>query len=73
MRKQKELKTSKFKGVNYDSERRLWIAVMYHDKKRYYIGRFLTEAEASEAYQAAVKHHIKLGEELNAEYDNRDY
>ena len=48
--------TSGFKGVSFVKKQlaRPWIACIYHNRKRLYLGHFATPAEAHEAYKAAA-------------------
>ena len=46
--------TSRYKGVSWDAETQKWRAFIYANKKRIFIGRFLTELEAASAYNAAA-------------------
>ncbi len=49
--------TSTFKGVSWDSRRRMWQALIMVHKKNIYLGRHHSELEAARAYNdAAVKH-----------------
>lgn len=55
--------TSKYKGVNYDKERGKWKAEFRYNNKSYFIGRFNTEEDAKEAYDAVAK--VAFGEFFN--------
>lgn len=47
---QKREKTSKYKGVCWDKNRRKWMAAVKHNGKRINIGRFESEDSAAKAY-----------------------
>ncbi len=43
-------KWSKYKGVTFDKNRKLFMAAIIHNKKRYFLGRFDSETDAAKAY-----------------------
>ncbi len=47
-------KSSKFKGVSWDSERKRWRACIVVDKHQKLLGRFKIEEDAAKAYNAAA-------------------
>ena len=51
---------SKYRGVTFCKNSRLWIAQISVNRKSKYLGRFNTELEAHQAYQKALKerHHV---------------
>lgn len=51
--------TSKFKGVYWDINRSKWSSMISINNKRTFLGRFINEEEASNAYQNALKNHKK--------------
>lgn len=42
--------TSPYKGVSWVTDRNKWLAMVTVDKKKYHIGRFISEIEAAKAY-----------------------
>jgi len=48
-------KSSKFKGVSWDSERKRWRACIVVDKHQKLLGRFKIEEDAAKAYNTAAK------------------
>lgn len=53
--KQKNNKTSKYKGVSFDSNRKKWRAYITRETKTMSLGRFNTEKEAAIAYNNAAQ------------------
>ena len=49
------VKTSKFKGVSWDSERKRWRACIVIGKRQKLIGRFKSETEAADAYDFSAQ------------------
>lgn len=49
---------SKFKGVSWHKRKKRWVANIYADGKPIFLGEFLEEAKAAEAYQAAAELHF---------------
>ena len=47
-------KSSRYRGVSYDKNRRMWQATIYADGRSRFIGRFLTEQEAAVAWNMAA-------------------
>lgn len=47
--------SSKYKGVTWDKESDKWMAQIYINGKRKFLGRFFNELEAARAYQNACK------------------
>ena len=56
-------KTSKYKGIWWRSSRNRWVASLQYDNKDYWIGSFLNEEDAREAY-------LKIGREIVGEFFN---
>lgn len=48
------VKSSAFKGVSWDSRRRLWVAAIYVEGRKKYLGRFDSEEAAARAYNTAA-------------------
>nr|WP_172687478.1 AP2 domain-containing protein [Staphylococcus aureus]ANS91822.1 hypothetical protein pWBG707_00009 [Staphylococcus aureus]AXQ86014.1 hypothetical protein pWBG707_00035 [Staphylococcus aureus] len=46
--------SSKYKGVSYDSKHHKWVASIYAEGKKIYLGRFADEKECAKAYNKAV-------------------
>ncbi|GAA5470124.1 hypothetical protein Saur08_02642 [Staphylococcus aureus] len=46
--------SSKYKGVSYDNQHNKWIASIYAEGKKIYLGRFADEKECAKAYNKAV-------------------
>ncbi len=46
--------TSKYKGVSWDRSRKLWTSHIGHNHKQKNLGRFQTEHEAAQVYNAAA-------------------
>jgi AP2 domain len=53
--KQRGKHTSTFKGVSWNKQRQKWRAFIRVDGEQVYLGLFVSELEASFAYQEAVK------------------
>jgi len=53
--KQRGKHTSTFKGVSWNKQRQKWRAFIRVDGEQIYLGLFVSELEASFAYQEAVK------------------
>lgn len=47
--------TSRFKGVFYDKKRNAWTSAIMKDYSRHFLGRFDSEIQAANAYNAAAK------------------
>jgi hypothetical protein len=47
--------TSKYIGVNWNKQSKKWASYIYIYKKRYYLGLFTSEIEASNAYNKKLK------------------
>lgn len=47
--------SSRFKGVWWSSDAKVWVARIYVKRKGIYIGRFACEVEAAKAYDEAAK------------------
>jgi len=58
--------TSKYKGVCFDKEHRLWMARIKKDWKYIYLGRFANEANAAKAYD-------KKAVEIFGEFANTNF
>jgi len=54
-RKESKGFTSAFRGVFFSKEKSRWLAHIIHEGKRYYLGSFKEEKEASNAYEHALK------------------
>jgi hypothetical protein len=48
-------KTSKYKGVSFNKQRKLFVAATKHHKKTYYLGGFKDETDAAKAYDKKAK------------------
>lgn len=46
--------SSIYKGVSYDSKHNKWVASIYAEGKKKYLGRFIDEKECAKAYNNAV-------------------
>jgi hypothetical protein len=57
--KSKSKTSSKFKGVHWDSSRKLWKAAIVFQGRNIFIGRFKTEKDAARAYDAKSKEIFK--------------
>lgn len=57
--------TSKYKGVSWDSENKKWKAQITFNNKTKYLGRFVEEKTAAEAYNIAAKKLFKEFAVLN--------
>jgi len=57
-RKNKESYSSKYAGVSWDKFRSKWAADITYNHIRTHLGRFLTEQDASDAYQNALKKYV---------------
>jgi hypothetical protein len=57
--------TSKYKGVYWDKRERKWLACIYINGKRIYLGRFDDELQAAKAYDEAAKLYHKNFAVLN--------
>jgi len=53
-RKRRDAKTSKFKGVHFNSKCAKWRACLHKDKKPIHLGMFTDEVAAAKAYDAAA-------------------
>ena len=58
-------KTSSYKGVYWQKQRKKWRAHYYYKSKPYHLGYYTTEDEAAEAYRKATEH-------LHKEYASYD-
>ncbi|HHO7062023.1 TPA: AP2 domain-containing protein [Staphylococcus aureus] len=47
--------SSKYKGVSYDSKHNKWVASIYAEGEKKYLGRFVDEKECAKAYNKAVQ------------------
>ena len=56
--------TSKYIGVNWHSRAKKWVARIQINGKTKHLGYFLSEEEASEAYQTALKNHLSQGGDI---------
>lgn len=63
MNQRKTRGVSKYKGVYWNKSRRKWLAQIQINKKHTYLGLFISETEAAEAYNEKAK-------ELFGEYAN---
>lgn len=54
-RTEKPYKTSKFKGVCWHKKNKKWIAGIFINKKKIYLGQFESEEDAAAAYNAAAR------------------
>ncbi len=57
--------SSVFKGVSLDIQRKKWQAKILVARKQVFLGRFETEREAAESYNAAAVEHYKEFAKLN--------
>jgi hypothetical protein len=48
-------KTSRYRGVHWEADRRKWRAVIYHMGRRVRLGRYDTEIEAARAYDEKAR------------------
>lgn len=46
--------SSKYKSVSYDSKHNKWVASIYAEGEKKYLGRFVDEKECAKAYNNAV-------------------
>jgi hypothetical protein len=58
-------KTSKYKGVSWNSEKRKWSADIKINKKSIHIGRFVNEEDAANAYDLKAKEYFKTFSNTN--------
>lgn len=58
-------KSSRFKGVHWDSKGKEWRASISVNRKMFQIGRFVREADAARAYDAAARVHFGEFARLN--------
>ena len=71
--KGKNIATSKYKGVSWDSSRNKWISSIQYNGKTYHIGRFDNEEECAKAYDnEAIKKYGQYAK-LNFKYDYYPY
>jgi hypothetical protein len=49
--------TSGFKGVSYLSKRKRWLAQIWYNHKKIYLGSYKTKEDAASAYEKAAKEH----------------
>ena len=57
--------SSVFKGVSFDIRRKKWIATILVARKQIFLGRFESEREAAESYNAAALEHYKEFAKVN--------
>lgn len=50
--------TSRYKGVTWDKNRNKWMAKIKADGRHIYLGRFVNEIEAAQAYDQAARKHF---------------
>jgi len=48
-------KSSKYRGVNWNKQRKKWFALINYNKKEKFIGAFKDEKQAAKAYDKAAK------------------
>lgn len=57
--------SSRFKGVTFDKEKRLWAAQIKADGQRKFLGRYSSEEDAAHAYDDAANKHFGEFARLN--------
>lgn len=58
-------KTSRFRGVHWNSSRNKWVSSIRVKYKKHFLGRFKTETEAAKAYDRAAQEHFGPYAQLN--------